>query len=158
MGKLSVVEPDVSLRRRCSMIPSRSTVIHASAFVNGDANSTVAVSPTEYRVRSGITSILNCDSSFHGTQSLPDAQRVKLVVAVRPLRSVAVNEMVYVPPALGVNVHGTAASAVVRLQCATVSDTQSPTASDTPSRSRRTRCHSRRTTVPRTRTPGTFFP
>ena len=47
MGNFSVVEPDVSRRRRCSMIPSRSTVIHASAFVNGDANSTVAVSPTE---------------------------------------------------------------------------------------------------------------
>ncbi len=47
IGNFSVVEPDESVIRRCSMIPSRSTVIHASASVNGEANSTVAVSPTE---------------------------------------------------------------------------------------------------------------
>src|SRR4030095_4688259 len=128
------------------------------AFVNGDANSTVAVSPTEYRVRSGMTSILNCDSSFHGTQSFPEAQRTKLVVAARPLRSAAVYDTMYVPPSLGVNVHGTALSAVIRLQWATVSDTQSPMSSDTPFRSRRTLCHSRRTIVPCTLTPGTFCP
>ena len=46
-GNLSVVEPEVMRSRRWSMIPSRSTVTHASAFVNGVANITVAVSPTE---------------------------------------------------------------------------------------------------------------
>src|SRR5262245_10483828 len=105
-----------------------------------------------------MTSILNCDSSFHGTQSLPDAQRTKLVVVACPLRSAAAKETMYVPPALGVNVHGTAVSPVVRLQRATVLDTQSPTSSDTPFRSRRTLCHSRRTIVPCTRMPGTFPP
>jgi hypothetical protein len=59
---------------------------------------------------------------------------------------------------LGVNVHRSADSAVVTVHRATVSDTHSPTSDDTPSRSRRTRCHSRRTTVPCTRTPVTFFP
>jgi hypothetical protein len=47
IGSLIVVVPEVSRRRRCSINPSRSTVIHASASVNGEANSTVAVSPTE---------------------------------------------------------------------------------------------------------------
>jgi hypothetical protein len=71
------------------MRPSRSIVIHASASVNGEANSTVAVSPTAYEARSAITSILNCDASFHGTQSLPVAQRTKLVTALRPAESLA---------------------------------------------------------------------
>src|SRR5262245_46524129 len=105
-----------------------------------------------------MTSILNCDSSFHGTQSEPDAQRWKLVIAGRPLRSAAEKLTVYVPPAFGVNVHGTADSAVVRLHLATVSATQSPTSSDTPFRSRRTLCHSCLTIVPCTRTPETFWP
>ena len=47
MGNLSVVAPSVMRRRRCWRSPSRSTVIHASALVNGEAKSTVAVSPTE---------------------------------------------------------------------------------------------------------------
>ena len=59
IGSRSVVVPLWIRIRRCSMRPSRSTVTHASAPVNGDAKRTVAVSPTEYRVRSGITSILN---------------------------------------------------------------------------------------------------
>jgi len=46
IGSLSVVVPLRMVRRRCSSSPSRSTVIHASALVNGEANSTVAVSPT----------------------------------------------------------------------------------------------------------------
>ena len=86
-----------------------------------------------------MTSILNCDSSFHGTQSVPDAQREKLVDAARrPWRSVAVNVTVYVPPALGVNVHAAGVAAVATAHVATVSDTQSPTSSEMPSRSRRT--------------------
>jgi hypothetical protein len=40
------VAPEVRRRRRCSMTPSRSTVIHASASVKGEAKRTVAVSPT----------------------------------------------------------------------------------------------------------------
>src|SRR5262245_48232009 len=139
-------------RRRWSISPSRSTVTHASAFVNGDAKRIVAVSPTEYRDLSGTTSILNWLSSFHGTQSVPDAQRMKLVVARRPPRSVALNVIVYVPPDFGVIVHGTGLGPVVSVHVSTVSDTQSPTSWTMPSRSRRTRCHSRRTTVPVTRT------
>src|SRR5215510_5584488 len=152
IGNLSVVEPEVMRRRRCSMRPSRSTVTHASAFVNGDAKRIVAVSPTEYRDLSGTTSILNCVSSFHGTQPLPDAQRTKLVVARRPPRSFALNVIVYVPPNFGVIVQGTGSGPVVTVHVMTVSDTQSPTNSTIPARSRRTRCHSRRTTVPVTRT------
>src|SRR5262245_9685015 len=107
IGNLSVVEPEVMRRRRWSISPSRSTVTHASAFVNDDAKRIVAVSPTEYRNLSGTTSILNWLSSFHGTQSVPDAQRMKLVVARRPPRSVALNVIVYVPPDFGVIGHGT---------------------------------------------------
>ena len=44
---LSEVAPPLTRMRRCSIRPSRSTVIHASASVNGDATRIVAVSPTE---------------------------------------------------------------------------------------------------------------
>ncbi len=94
MGNLSVVDPSVRVSRRCSMIPSRSTVTHASAPVNGEAKSTVAVSPTLYRCRSAIRSILNWLSSFHGTQPLPVAQRKMLVSTVRWASSSAVKLMV----------------------------------------------------------------
>jgi uncharacterized protein YfaS (alpha-2-macroglobulin family) len=59
---------------------------------------------------------------------------------------------------LGVKVHGSAVSVVVTTQRSTVSATHSPTSCERPSRSRRTRCHSRRTTVPCTRTPATLRP
>src|SRR5439155_24228576 len=45
IGNLSVVDPETMRTRRCSSRPSRSTVIHASAFVNGDAHRPVAVWP-----------------------------------------------------------------------------------------------------------------
>src|SRR5256885_8854287 len=159
IGNLSVVEPAMMRMRRCSMSPSRSTTIHASAFVNGEAKRTVAVSPTEYRARSGITSILNCVPSLQGTQPGPTTQRSKVVIAARPARSVALSVILKIPPALGVTLQRDVVSAVVMtVQWATVSDTQSPTSSETPSRSRRTRCHSRRTMVPSTCTPDTFWP
>src|SRR5437899_10208784 len=62
------------------------------------------------------------------------------------------------PPSLGFTAQTDVVSLDVTVQCATVSDTHSPTSSDTPSRSRRTRCHSRRTTVPWILTPATFLP
>src|SRR5690348_107124 len=97
-GNFSVVAPAVMRNRRCSIRPSRSTVTQASALVNGHANSTVAVSPTPYRCLSGITSILKRLSSFHGTQSLPVAQRYRLVVAGRPAGSDAWKLTMYEPP------------------------------------------------------------
>src|SRR5689334_21620746 len=97
-----------------------------------------------------MTSILNCDSSLHGTQPGPDAQRWKLVDATRPASSLAVKRTEYVPGCAGVKVHGTGVFALVSVQATDVSDTHSPTTCVTPSRSRRTRCHSRRMTVART--------
>src|SRR5689334_20146020 len=105
-----------------------------------------------------MTSILNCVSSLHGTQPDPTTQRWTLVDATRPFGSVALKLTMKIPPSLGVTVHTDVVSAETTAQCETVSDTQSPTSSETPPRSRLTRCHSRRTTVPCICTPDTFFP
>ena len=100
--------------RRCWISPSRSTVIHASASVNGDAKSTVAVSPTDvarpvgddvhlelalvvprHPVRAGCPAI-EASSSHRGC-----------------FASTARSVTVYVPPAGGVKVHGAGSSPVV---------------------------------------------
>src|ERR1041385_3884268 len=103
-------------------------------------------------------SILNWLSSFHGTQSLPVAHRVKLDVTSRPAWSRARIVTMYEPPPGGVKRQETGSSAETRGQRATVSDTHSPTTSPYPSRSRWVWFHSRRTTVPCTDTPVSFVP
>ena len=101
---------------------------------------------------------MNCDSSLQGTKPGPVTQRLNVVVASRPSESFALSTTLCTPPPAGVSVQVGAVAAVTTVHVVTVSVTHSPIICAMPSRSRRTRCHSRRINRAVTRTPDSSVP